>query len=1046
MSIPEFAVRRPVTVLMIFCALILFGLFSLTRLPIDLFPEIELPTITVITTYPGASALEVEEKVTRLLEGQVAIVTGIKDVRSSSKENISVITCEFHYGTDLDEAAAEIRSRLEFVRQRLPADADDPMVLKINTAMFPVVMVGVYREEGDIFADYDLVEDILIDPLKSLEGVGNVTVFNATPRRIEVRLDRDRLEQLRLTIPDIVEAIRSSNLSAPAGSLDVGIEDYALELSADFRSLGELRSLVVGRDLRGGVVYLRDVAEVVTAYPVLDEVAIVNGRPCLFMMVNKRSGANTVEVASGVKEALPRLQRQLPRGVRAEVVYDLSAFIVSMIDNLTRTVYLGGLFVLVIVFVFLRRVRSSLIIAATIPASMVVAFGGLALFGYTINMFSLMSMAVAIGMVVDNAIVVLENISRHRESGVERRRAAALGGSEVSGAVAASTLTSVSIFGPLVFISGFVGVLFNQLAFVVIIVLSASLLAALLLTPALAAWFLPGGPRGGGGSGGERVTRLQRAYGRLLGGALRRRWLVVVSALGLLVVTVLIARTLSGGFMPKQDVGDIQVVLETPVGTTTTETGRVARRVLELMEGTFKEWVTLTYIRAGVSEEGIGAAFGQREAPNIAEVFLHLVPVDRRPLTTHEMAEILRPKLERIPEIRRFSIMTDSPLANVFSGGEKPLTIRLKGPDLRALKAAAERLAARVAAIPGTVDVSSVVPEDRPEMRVELDRLRASRMGLPVALAATALRAGFYGMDVGTFRSDGTELDIHLRLAEEDRSRPEDMLRIPLRTMGGAQVTLGDVGRLKQGVTPIEIQRVDQQRAVIVEGDVAGRALGDVMKEIDELLASEDLGRGITTEYGGDIAESRKTSRDFMLVLIMGILLVYMVMAGQFESFLDPLVIMMSVPFAFTGVFLLLAATGTELSVPAFMGLIMLMGIVVNNAIVLIDYIKQLRAGGMALFEAIVLGGQRRLRPVIMTTLTTISGMMPMALAGGEGHEMWRPMGIAVIGGLLVSTLVTLVIVPTVYSLSVRLRGRSRGGPAGSGALGEVMTAEGGTR
>ncbi len=1029
MSIPAFAVRRPVTVLMVFIAAVLFGMLSLSRLPIDLYPEIELPTITVITTYPGASALEVEEKVTRVLEGQVAVVTGIKGVRSLSKENLSAITCEFHFGTGLDEAASEIRSNLEFARMELPEACDDPMVLKINTSMFPVVIMAVYRETGDVFADYDLIEDVVIDPLKSVDGVGNVNVFNATPRRLEIRVDRDRLEGVGLALADVISALSYGNVSAPAGTLDVGISDYSLQLKGEFKSLEEVRQLAIGLGPGGGIITLGDIADVVVDYPRLKEVATYNGRPCLMMMVNKRSGANTVAVARDVKQELARMAPNLPPGIKAEAVYDLSTFIVNMIDNLTNTVYMGGIFVIAVVMMFLRRIRSSFIIAATIPASLLVGFGGLALFGFTINMFSLMSMAIAIGMVVDNAIVVLENISRHRERGLDRQAAAAIGGTEVSSAVVASTLTSVAIFGPLILISGFVGVLFKQLAFVVTIVLAASLIASLLLTPALASWFLPvggrrffGKKRGKQDEEGRMMQWLESVYGRLLAGALRHRLLVTGGSVLMFVGTMFLTGTLGSGFMPKQDVGDISATIELPVGTTTAETSRIVQRVLDIMRDECQGWEQLYFFRAGASEMGIGAAMGQREGANIGEAMIHLVPINERPETTHEIAARIRPRIAAIPEIKAFSLMTDSQLTSIFAGGEKPLTIRIKGPDLESLNRATLNLTDALRTIPGAIEVAAILPEERPEIKVEVDRLRASRMGVPMAMAANALRAAFYGIQAGTFRSNGAEMDLFLRLEEDNRSRLDDLLNIPLKTPTGAMIRLRNIASLNSGFTPVEIQRVDQQRSALVQGDVSGRPMGDVIRDIEARMRTMDFGPGITAEFGGDIEEQQTTMNEFLVVLILGITLVYMVMAAQFESFLDPFVIMMSVPFAFTGVFGLLVLTRTDLTVPAYMGLIMLMGTVVNNAIVLISYIKQLRADGLEISEAIAVGGKRRLRPVLMTTMTTIFGMLPMVVAGGEGHEMWRPMGIAVIGGLSVSTLVTLIFVPIVYSLLDRLR------------------------
>lgn len=1081
MTLLDRIVRRPVLVLMAFSSLLLFGGYALLQLPVDQLPEVEPPVISIVTVYPGAGAEDVETKVTEPIERAMSAMPGLDQMLSSSKENMSMITLMMEYGTDLEAAVTDIRQNLDFVKNLLPDDARQPWILKFNTSMLPVYILGVKAKRGELQAYREIVQERLINRLERVPGVGNTMLLNASPREVVVEVDRKRLQDRGLSLLGLVQVLGAQNLSVPAGRLETGDLDMPVSVPGDYKNLEQIRWTLVGMGaadalagadradvptapyLALGQVYLRDVADVRIGLPDRRNIAKHDTQEAMWVLVFKKSGANTLDVVSRVKENIAEFQKDLPHGLEILPLLDGSEFIRNTVDNLTRTVMIGGVLVLVVVLVFLRRIRPSLVVAVAIPSSMIAVFAGMYLQKYTINAVSLMALALAIGMVVDAAIVVLESITRRVEEGEAPHEAAVNGTREVASAVLASTLTTVVIFAPLVFVRGFIGVFLSQLAFVMIFTLVASMVTALVLTPTLAARLLKAeDPARRGlfvslGRGVERGFRgLERGYGLILGKALRFRLVVLFVAVGILGGSGLLVMRTGVDFLIVDDSGFVQVIIELPQGTrlekTTEVADRIAARMRELKE------VRMTFWNAGTTEAGIMSTAGGREGTNIATIMSRLVPKEKRSRSEEDVLNVLRPWVkERFPEAV-VTYRAGNPMGGTLTGSEKPITLHIKGKNFDDLRRAARRVEAMLKTVPGTKDVAAELLETKPDFRVIVDRKRAARMGLSSMAIGATLRTALHGWKAGEYHAEATPMNLMVRLKPQDRATPADLEKLLIPNLSQKHISiggeimhgqsmafpLGNFARIIKGHSPIEITRMDKDRVVKVGASYEGRALGDVIKDMEKALAKIKLPKGVRVEAGAEVKRQRETQRDLTWVLVFSLVLVFMVMAAQFESLLDPFVIMFAVPFSITGVFLSFLITGNKLSLPAFTGLIVLVGVVVNNAIVLLDYVNQLRDRGMEKHAAIAAAGERRLRPVLMTAFTTIMGMLPLALSTREGAFVWAPLGQAVVGGLLVSTLVTLVVVPVIYSLMEPLRRRHRRASwLTEGQAGAVSQAEG---
>ena len=1037
MKLPELGVQKPVTTLMFFLAVFVLGGVMVTQLPVDLLPEIERPTVTVVTTWEGVSAEDVESMVTKVVERALGTVNGLEEMTSATIEGISSVTCEFTWGTNLDEASNDIRSNLERIRKSLPEDADPPVLWKFNTSQIPIQFYGITCRES-IETLEEIANNEIADPLKRLPGVGAVNLFGGLERQINVRLDPARLAGYGLVFDDVAAALARENVTLPAGNVKVGRIDYTIRVPGEYTAPEQIGEIVI-RSAAGALVRLRDVAEVEDGFAEEVRLSNVMGRRAIMMMIQKRSGANTVETAKEVtRELTENILPTLPRDIEIHPIFDTSEQITQSIGNVGLTVRWAFVFVVLTTFFFLRNVRSSLIIVLTIPFSLILAAIFLWTMGWTINIISMASLAIAMGMVVDNAVVVLENISTKVERGTAPREAAMFGAEEVGTAVSASTLTTIVVFVPLIFLKGEAGIMFKQLGGLLVATLLASLVCALWLTPMLGSRLLqiPGKRRAHGrvlagflAWSESRFAALDAAYSRLLDRSLRRRGVVVAVAVAVFAGSVFLFLGLGSEYSPEEDNGRLTLRYQTPIGTRVEETAAVGQRILDVaLQEAGPGNVRVHAWRCGDSG-GMG-----KGGSHVGNVMLSLVSQTQRDRSVKEIGRAIADVVARWPEVQKFNLETAQMGPG---GGQKPIVIDVLGFDLDILQSVAEQVLAVVNTTPGAVDAEIGRDPGRPEIRVEIDRVKAAAHGLNMAQVANGVRTLFYGTTATMYRESDEDYDVVLRLDESYRRTVEDIAQSDIVLPTGRRIRLDSVAAVTERLGPLQIDRRNQERLIQVTADVFGRSSGEVVRDLRRRLAEEvPLPSGIGLHFGGTAEDQEESFRQMGLMLVLGILLVFMVMASQFESLLDPFLILFAIPFAFTGVAISLTVLRLTVSIMSFIGMILLVGVVVNNAIVLIDYINLLRARGQDLHAAIVNAGRSRLRPVLITTLTTSLAMVPMILSRGEGAATWKPMAATVAGGLTFSMLITLVLVPTIYSLAHARRARRR----------ELVAAEKGVR
>ena len=1024
MKLSESGVRNPVATLMAFTAVLILGGIAYTRLAVDMMPEIESPSISVFTRWDGASTEDVEQQITRVIESALGSVTDLDEITSSTSEGVSRVTCKFKWGTELGEAANDMRDLLERAKRRLPDDADDPVMFKFNTANMPILGFSVTATEN-IEKLEDTVNDDIVDVLKRVPGVGTAEAFGGLERQVNVLLDPAKLSAHGLSVAAIAAAIDADNQTEPAGNVKIGTVDYTIRVPGEFATPEEVGLVVVKRD-GDKVVRVSDVARVEDGFAEETRVVERMGRAGMMVDVQKRSGENTMAVARRVMDKLEEIKANLPADYSIDLVFDTSDMIGKSIRSVGKTVLWGGLFVVLVTLFFLRSARTSLVIALTIPFSLIIASVFMFLKGWTINLMSLSALALAVGMVVDNAVVVLENVISHVSRGTGRREAAMFGADEVGTAILASTLTTIVVFVPLVFVDGVTGIMLGQLGGIVTATLVASVVCSLLLTPMLASKLLRPPPAGRGAyarfyawSEG-RLAALERGYARLLSGALHARWLVVLAAVGVVALTVWGFRSLGSEFMGKEDTGQLSISYQLPLSTRYEITAETGRRILEVAHRVCgDDKIVSEMLRAGGS-----GGFGGGGGSHAGTIRLRLVDAKFRDKTADEYGDEITREVSQWPEIVKVFSNSGNFLNRILMGGGANLLVEVYGWDLDETTAIAERIKRIAQETPGSRDVRVSQDMGKPELSIAIDRAKASAMGLTMQEITETVSALFQGDDASQYREGEDEYDITLRLAAPDRASIEDIRRTELPLPGGGRVRLDAIAQVVEGSGPVTITRKNQQRVVSVEFDATdARPEGDVMADVRRRVAEQIvLPNGVSVEYGGMIEEQEKSEKALTMMILLGIVLVYMVMAAQFESLLHPLLIMFSVPFAFSGVVAVLHLTGTPLSMSAYIGMVLLVGVVVNNSIVLVDYVNLLRARGRALREAIVEGGRQRLRPVMITTCTTVLGMMPMATSHGDGSATWRPLGLVVVGGLALASVVSLVLVPTLYYIAERRR------------------------
>ncbi len=1023
MNLPELSVRHPIMTLMTFIGVIMVGVLCLSLLPIDLFPEMDLPTITVLSPYEGAAPEEVETKVTEVLERNLSTVPELKHINSTSKEDISVIALEFEWDTDLDTRANEVRDAVGMAKVYLPDEVDDPRVMKLDISNFPIMVYGVMAGESYPRLE-DIIDDELVDPIKRLPGVGSAAFMTPLHRQVNVDLDRERLASYGLTPQDVVNSIMNENKDTSAGDMKMGLAEYLVRVPGEFKSVKPMEQIVLS-SRNGSIVRLSDVGTVDDGFKEIRRYIRINEKPGAILLVQKQSGANTVQVARAVRKRIEQLKVNLPSDVTILNVMDSSEDIERTIHDLSRTLLVGGFLAILAVLIFLRQWKGTIIISLAMPFSLIVAVIPSYFLGRTLNMMSLFGMIIGIGMVIDNAIVILENITRHREEGESTKEGAIYGASEVSMAITASTLTTVCIFFPILFVRGITKIFFTEFATIVVILLLASLFSALTLTPmlssALMRKFQKGHKQGGFFAKTEQMFGfLVDKYTLVLDWALNHRKSVIGVALSLFIGVVFLVPRLGSEFMPKEDKARIEGTVYLPVGTRVEETVRVMQAAEKILKEEVPDSERISvFSRCGVSEAGFTNLFGE-EGSHIGLFGVKLVPRVERTRSTDDIAASIRHRIEEVKgllRIEKYSLSTGDPMENMISGGGRPLVINVIGDDMDITDEIAAEVKMIAEQTPGAVDISISREKGRPELWVNIDREKASAMGLNTSDIGDTVRTSFYGREASKYRIHGDEYDIFVRLAEDDQSNIQDVRATPIRLPGGQLVRVDSVAQISMRLGPVKIEHKDQGRIVNVAGDVYGRALGDVVADIEAGVKKMKIPAGVQIYFAGQAEEKLESFFWLILALIVGMALVYMIMASQFESLLDPFIVMFSVPFAFTGAILAALIGGFHISIVVFLGLLMLIGIVVNNAIVLVDYINILRARGLPLEQAIKKAGHDRLRPVLMTAFTTILALIPMAFGKGQGAEIWNPLGLTVMGGLLVSTFVTLILVPTIYSI-----------------------------
>jgi HAE1 family hydrophobic/amphiphilic exporter-1 len=1009
---------------MVVLIVMILGGVSLFRLPIDLMPELTYPTLSVNTSYENASPEEMEELVTRLKEEAVAVVPGVEEMTSVSSEGQSSVRVSFAWGTDLDAAANDIRDRLDRIIGRLPDGADRPQLRKFDVAQFPILILGVSSRLDPL--DLRLIVDNQIKQrLERMPGVAALDVWGGLEREIQVNVDPAQVRALGLGLDQIVQAIREANISVPAGFIEQDRFEVALRIPGEFVCLDELRATVIAS--REGVpIILSQVAEVLDTHQQLTRIIRINGEPGIRLAVRKQAGTNTVQVAQAVLREVERINADIPQ-IQLLPIIDTSKYIQQSINNVSRSILVGGFLAVFVLLFFLRNVRSTVIIGLAIPISIIATFILVYFAGFTLNLMTLGGLALGVGMMVDNAIVVLENIFRKREQGGEIMAVAVSGTKQVSAAVTASTITTLVIFLPMAFLEGVAGVMFQQLAYVVSFALICSLIVALTLVPMSAARLLnsvdkdrplPHGLRHRAfATSGRIFQRLERGYLSLLGWALHHRMAVMGIVLMIFVGSLLLTPRIGSEFMPSTDEGEVRISVEMEAGTRLEVVDAQVRRIEQIVKGLVPE--------AENSVVSVGPSWWRAGGGATGEIRVALVPARERTRSSEQIAQDLRPALGDIPGVVvRTRAGQGLFILRMGAGGTGDrLQVEVRGWELARLDALAAEVARSIEDVPGITDVRLSREAGVLQKLFHIDRARAADLGLSVSRIARTLETAMAGTRVADFRDAGHEYRILVQLANAEQMSIEDILDLTIVNAAGEQIMLRHVLTPETGRGPTQIDRKDQQRITSVFAGLSGRDLGSVVTDVRNRVQEIPVPRDYEIVIAGDYEEKQEAFKELTLALILALILVYMVMASLYESLRDPLVVMFTVPLAAIGVVWVLLLTGTTFNVQSFIGCIILGGIVVNNAILIVDQASYLRKDrGLSPCDAVYEAGRRRLRPILMTSMTTIMGLLPLALGWGEGAEAQAPMARVVIGGLLSASMITLVVIPIMYTVFYRAR------------------------
>ncbi|RJR34453.1 MAG: efflux RND transporter permease subunit [Desulfobacteraceae bacterium] len=1030
MNLARFALRNPITILMAVLGSIILGIISFNKLPVDMFPDITFPSMTVATFYPGANPRDVERMVTYPIEKAVSTVNGVKYVSSISRQGTSVVTIYLNWGTNLDTAQSDVLQAVNLIHGDLPKDVQYPIIRKFDVSQISVIFIALMGgglSQGQL---YDLAYNVIEPEIEHVPNIASARVVGGKIREIQVNFDRQRLQAFNISPESIIQAIQQANLILPSGDIKAGPFDYRLFTETQFSMVKPIENIIV-TNIRKQPVYIRDVAEVRDDFQEQTNLIRVNGQPAVSLSVVKTSGTNTIEAVDNVRKALPKIKKFLPPGVEMMELFDQSVYIRNSVRNLQHEAVIGAVLAVLVILIFLRNVRSTMIVSLSIPISIICAFSLLYFSNLSLNMFTLGGLALGVGRLVDDAIVVLENIYRHRTLGQSPEEAAIQGSGEVGMAVLASTITTIVVFLPVVFITGIAKLLFTPLALTVAFSLIASYFVSLTVIPVLSRKYLhpeidevlPASPTPLDSlkwklkSGFDRIDA---GYQSVLSWTLRRRKSVVIGVTAVLIGSLPLYFFIGSEFFPSMDESQFRFWVQLPVGTRLEESEKVVIRIEEIIQDTLGEEITAVQVNFGMPSGSLSASWSQNTGPHMGWIRCRFVDPGQRRLSSDQLMEKLRPRLIReFPGVKIFFSSGGIVRMLISFGNESPIDIEILGYDLKISEKLAEEVAGLVRSTKGATDVRISREQDYPQQNIVIDRVRAALMGLSVAQVARAVQTFVNGYEASIFSDPhtGNQYDITVRAQEKDRASLGDLSQIFVFNSQGQPIPLDNIAEITRGAGPIQIERKYQQRIIHVTANNFGRDLGSVAAEVQSKLDKLDLPPNFKVNLTGAYESQQESFYALLGAFILAVILVYMVLASQFKSLLDPFIIMFSVPLGLIGVLWALFLTETNLSVTSFMGVIMMAGIVVSNGILLIDYTNRLRGRGMAIEEAVVLAGRTRLRPILMTTLCTILGLIPMAIGLGEGSESNAPMAIAVIGGLSVSTLLTLVFIPTLYTI-----------------------------
>ena len=1028
MAIYKTAIKNPVTTMLVFVAVMIIGLFCFVQLPVDQFPEMDPPYVMVMTTYPGASASEIETNVSKIMENSLTSVDNLKYINSTSKDNVSLVVLELEWGCDITEAVNDVRSFCDMAKNQLPDGCSSPMVFKFSSSTMPICQYSITADESYPALD-KILNDEVIPQLNKINGIGNLSVSGAPDRYVYVDIDQQKLDAYGISLEQVGQVISANNLNLSSGTVKMEKEQYQMQVRSEFIESSEINDLMVTITPQGQQVFVRDIATVRDTIKDLSLDEKTNGREAARLIVAKQSGSNTVQVCEDVQEELAKIQKQLPTDVKIQEIYNSADNIRNSINSLEESVLYALLFVVLVVLFFLGKWRATIIISLTIPISLIVAFIYLKMADSSINIISLCSLSIAIGMVVDDAIVVLENITRHIERGEAPREAAIYATNEVWVSVIATTLVLVAVFVPLTMMDGMAGIMFESLGWIVTVVCCTSTVIAITLTPMLCSKLLKARKVRieNGKLIDEEATqktwydrtvvafldKLDAAYAKSLGWCLRHKALTIIALFVFFAASLLpfIMGKVGTDFMAQQDNARLSVTVELQRGTRIEETVKTARQLEERFMLLVPEIQMISTSAGSNDDDGTGAIFSTT-MNNTISMTIRLNKKWERERTIWQIAEVLRQELAQYPEIIEYQ----AALSSMGPGGGNTVDVEIYGYDFDITNQMAQQIIALTKELPGARDVFSDRDDDRPEIKIIVDKEKASRHGLTSATISSYLRNRVNGMAVGFLKEDGDEYDILVRLKEENRNSISDVLDFSIPTPMGQTIKLSEICSVDEYWAPPKIVRKSRQRIVTVKVTPYETSLGELAQAIQtQVLPQIDKPAGYSIRLAGAYEDQQESFGKLGMLGALILILVYIVMASQFESFSNPGIIMFTVPFALSGVILALWITGVSLDMIGALGIVLLVGIVVKNGIVLVDYINLMRERGHDLNEAIQISGQSRMRPVLMTAFTTILGMVPMAVSQGEGAEMWRPLGIVVIGGLTVATFLTLYIVPVIY-------------------------------